>query len=64
MTHRPANKLLADEILGEPVERWLRAQRREFSLRPGVRELAQLLATATGGKVVVTHATIARWLAE
>lgn len=61
MTNRSPAKLLADELLGEPIERWL--DRKAKNGRT-VREIAAELAARTEGKVAVTHATIARWLNE
>ena len=52
---------LASELLGTPVNAWLIAHAEQGR---STREIAAELATRTGGKVAVSHATIAVWLTD
>lgn len=58
---RPTNRQLADILLGEPIEDWLRARRDEGR---SLREIAALLSERTSGRVVLSHQAVNRWLQE
>jgi len=49
---------LATILLGEPVHEWIGDRRADGH---SWRDIAQMLTTATGGSVVVSHESVRQW---
>lgn len=58
---RLASKQLADIMLGQPVEQWLRDRRDSGA---SLRAIATELSERTNGRVSVSHQAISKWLRE
>jgi hypothetical protein len=59
-TPRSARRMLADVLLGKPVEEWIAERRPHTSYRQLTRELL----AATGGRIDITEAGLRQWAVD